>query len=499
MSKNLDYRLKRIEKGPLQRFKNQNAVLKKFGETGLKLYKAINGKKTAEEIVKELGFESDFVAEVIAWLEEKEIIELIIVEDKKEKEKIELEDKEKSKESTEKSPTEEKKLASEFISEPDEKKKTDEIEIPKLKSRLREIIEQETKEKKDEISLRKLREEKEEEHEIKEDEIVPIDEEEVLPIKEKEIEFEYKQKEEQEESEKEEIIPIEEKEELIPESEDFEKPEEEKIEPRLDKESDEISPETKNGDESEFNSVEKTITEKYGELGFKVYSLIDGQKTAEEIMSETGINEAKLIEMLEFMEKQGIIKLEHPETKVAAKTETSMDKFAPLSDNTLTTSLKEICPVELPTKVKINILTEIQLKANIALKFGENGSKIINAIDGKTTDIDLSIKFKIPLYEVRNLLLFLALNKMITIQQLDRNEVSKKYGEDCFVIYKKYGREGVLLYELIGKDLGIKQIFQLITKEKEKFTEIFIFVHKVLGIDLPIDRDVIYSQLEEKK
>ena len=71
----------------------------------------------------------------------------------------------------------------------------------------------------------------------------------------------------------------------------------------------------------------------------------------------------------------------------------------------------------------------------------------------------------------------------------------KLYGEDSVSIYKRYGREGVLLYELIGKDIGIKQMARMVTKEKERFADMFIFAHKVLGVDIPIDKEVIYSQL----
>ena len=63
---------------------------------------------------------------------------------------------------------------------------------------------------------------------------------------------------------------------------------------------------------------ERKIKAEYGQVGIDVYNLIDGQRTAEEIMKSTGITETKLIEMLDFMEKKGIIKLEHPGTKRAS-------------------------------------------------------------------------------------------------------------------------------------------------------------------------------------
>lgn len=50
MEKGADYRIVKLEKGPLQRFKNQNLLLKKYGEIGLQIYKAITGKRTATEL-----------------------------------------------------------------------------------------------------------------------------------------------------------------------------------------------------------------------------------------------------------------------------------------------------------------------------------------------------------------------------------------------------------------------------------------------------------------
>ena len=63
---------------------------------------------------------------------------------------------------------------------------------------------------------------------------------------------------------------------------------------------------------AKLTPVKKIIHHKYGEIGLRVYLLIDGQRTAEEIMHETGLTEAQLVEMLDFMDEQGIIKLDYP-------------------------------------------------------------------------------------------------------------------------------------------------------------------------------------------
>lgn len=68
-------------------------------------------------------------------------------------------------------------------------------------------------------------------------------------------------------------------------------------------------PATKGAGPSKY---EKAVHEKYGRTGVQVYRMADGKKTGEEILKETGISEDRLIEMLQFMDKKGIIKLEKP-------------------------------------------------------------------------------------------------------------------------------------------------------------------------------------------
>ncbi|PIT84282.1 hypothetical protein COU37_03885 [Candidatus Micrarchaeota archaeon CG10_big_fil_rev_8_21_14_0_10_45_29] len=67
-------------------------------------------------------------------------------------------------------------------------------------------------------------------------------------------------------------------------------------------------------EEHHYSPMEKAILEQYGQSGLNVYSLIDGERTAEQILHETGISETRLVEILEFMNKKGIIKLERPAT-----------------------------------------------------------------------------------------------------------------------------------------------------------------------------------------
>ncbi len=565
MSKESDYKAKKLEKGPLQRFKNQNAVLKKFGEDGLRLYKACNGKKSVADMASELGMEPDFVSQVIEWLDGKGMVELTDSEGEpvsgkkaeREGEGKPRRRKEEEEEEKEEKPAPKKPKYAE-PEEDGEKEEKEEIRIPKPSSRLRELVAQEMAEEKkpkakfrpepeeeEEKEVKKEAKEGEEEKEEKEEgetapletEIQPVGLEEPEPPKKKPSKAEKEEKEEKEEGEEapspkekeakeeDEISPVREgqseeeekeekpaeeegsapvqgenaNEETPSEPEEGEKPApEEAIEPEgQSAEGEEIAPDE--ASKSDLNPVEKTIKDKYGEVGLKVYALIDGQKTAEEIMNDTGVSEAKLIEMLEFMEKQGIIKLEHPEQKAAAEAEEEKEKFAPLADETGGQLAKDANPIEVPARIQTDMIKGMQMKAKVMLQYHEPGTKVFEAIDGKMSDVDLSLRLGIPIYDVRDILSFLAANRVASLRHMERDEVSRRYGEDCFAIYKKYGREGVLLYELIGKDMGIRQMAILVTKERDKFAEMFVFVHKILGIDIPIDKDVIFSQLGAKK
>ena len=76
MVKGGDFRIVKLEKGPLQRFKNQNLLLKKFGETGLQIYKAITGKRTTEELRKDLGIEPGMFNQVVDFMQDAGLISL---------------------------------------------------------------------------------------------------------------------------------------------------------------------------------------------------------------------------------------------------------------------------------------------------------------------------------------------------------------------------------------------------------------------------------------
>jgi len=58
-------------------------------------------------------------------------------------------------------------------------------------------------------------------------------------------------------------------------------------------------------------SIEKIIAAKFGDPGLCVYKLVDGTTTTNEIMHKTGLAEQKIIEILGYMDEQGIITLNY--------------------------------------------------------------------------------------------------------------------------------------------------------------------------------------------
>jgi len=433
-----NYLVKKLEKGPLQRFKNQNLLLKKFGEMGLQVYKAITGKRTSSEIQQRLEIEPDMFQRILSYMREAGMVELNPVT------------------GTEKEETEPKK----------------------------EEIEETPEEEPEEERIEAVEEEKiPEEKAAPEEEIAPIEEEAEEPSKPK------KKRAEEEEISYEEIKPIEQQgeEEQEEEEETGEEPEEEKIEA--------VEEEAK--EEEERSPVERIIEEKYGKVGLQVYKLIDGRRTAEQIMKDTGLTEAKLVEILDFMDEEGIIKLEYPKEKKAKAPEKppvmEKEEFAPMLEQEEAEG--ELIAVRVPMKVPVDLVKGIRIKARVILKYSDKGTKLLDKIDGKKDAIDLAMELNMPLYEVEAVLDQFMEFGAITRKPLPRSEVKKKYGDDGYAVYKKYGKEGLMLYELIGKEMSIKEMGDRVSQNKQLVAEIFLFIHKVLGIDLPIDKEVLYKQL----
>src|SRR3989338_6450009 len=254
----------------------------------------------------------------------------------------------------------------------------------------------------------------------------------------------------------------------------------------------EPEPEISEGDKTDpdmLYPLEKILYEKYGMVGVKIYNLIDVEKTAEEILRATGVSEARLVEILEFMDEQGIIKLEKPETAEEAEEEKNEEEEAE----------KEVTLVDVPMMEKLSLSNQAVLLAELAVKFGPTARQLVNLVDGKRDFVELALATGLSFFEVDGVMAYFGKKGFVSFSQLSRDDIKKKYGEDGFAIYKRYGREGLLLYEMIGKEASLRDIISKSRLEPDHAVEIFLFIHKVLGLDLPLDRDEIYRQIGMRK
>ena len=464
MKEGVEYKIEKLEKGPLQRFKNQNLLLKKFGEMGLQVYKVITGKRTSEELRKDLDMEPELFNQILSYMQEAGMVQLSPAEEKGEP--------------SEEKPSEEipKEAATEF-----------EEEAPKKKKKPTRVVPEEAPVEEELPPEEEATEEEQPTEEVKE-EIVPEFEEEAPKKKKKPIKEELP---EEEEAPAEEELPPEE---AVPEEGGGEELPSERISFGA-----EAIPEKEEGE----SPVETIIRDKYGDIGIQVYNLIDGQRTAEEIMEETGLSESKLVEILDFLDEQGIIKLEYPKgkpeaTPIEEKPKEAAESFAPMveaEEEAEQATIKEVSPDLIPARLSLSFIGSVQLRAKTRLRHGDIGDKILAAIDGKSDLIDISMKLNISLYKLMDILSYLKQENAVTMNQIGRNEVRAKYGEDGYTVYKRYGKEGLMLYELIGKEMSIKDMADRITTDKAKVVDMFLFIYEVLGIEMPINKEALMKQL----
>ena len=303
-------------------------------------------------------------------------------------------------------------------------------------------------------------------------------------------------------------------------------------------------------DEDSLSPLEKVLYRKHGSIGVRIYNLIDGEKTAEEILRETGVSEAKLVEILEFMDEQGIIKLEKPEEKAAPSgggsdagdgdgkgdgegedkgegDEEGEDKpareprfkpivedvpegkpfQAPVAPKKEEKAAKEeidepgedIVMVDVPSMARLSVIQKAMMFTELSTKFPPAARQLFDMTDGKRDFVELSLSTGMSLFDVDAAMAYFGKKGFITFRQLDRNEIKDRYGEDGFAIYKRFGREGLLIYEMIGKEASLRDIILKSKIDPDRAIDIFSFIHKVLGLDIPLDRDLIYRQIGLKK
>lgn len=244
-------------------------------------------------------------------------------------------------------------------------------------------------------------------------------------------------------------------------------------------------------EEEELSEDEQIVNEIFGMDGVKVYRMVLEGKSKEEIAEELSLDEEEIDTILEFLKSRGMI-----EAEVEQEEE---EKFAPLESK----EIEEVQPISKEDGVwyvekteKANILLMARVKLSVVMKFGKDGKEILEEIDKGVTELELVEKLKIPLDRVEKILKFLEDEKFIKMQILDRKGLRKKFGYDIYNIWKKYGKKGALFYILLGKDTDLKKIKELIgEKDVEKFVEMFLFIREMLGIRVPVDKEILIKKL----
>lgn len=262
---------------------------------------------------------------------------------------------------------------------------------------------------------------------------------------------------------------------------------------------------------SSLSPFEKIIFDKFGATGLSVYKLIDGERTAEEILNETGVSEVRLVEILEFMEKQGIIKLEKPKEEVVESVAPSFEaeeralvelpeplleeEEAPPAKVEEKIDFDEAVPIDVPIKQSMGVIQKITLEADLTRKFGGSARKVYNAIDNRKDTVSLVVETGVSFDSMDEVLAYLGQKGAALFATLSQDDVQERYGKDGLRVYDKYGREGVLLYEFIGRASSLREIVARSQLPPERAVEIFIHIHQVLGLEVPLDKTALYREL----
>jgi len=565
IDENLEYKIADLPLA--DKYRIQKEVLDRFGAAGLKVYSLFTVAANVKKVAEFAGIEEDKVKEIAGYLLAKnylvyaqapaEEIAPTGEEERREKARIEEEEiapkeikEEKIMPEEEISPREKEKRKKVEIEEeikpteeeiaPEEEKIMPEEEIsPREKEKRKKVeIEEEIKPEEEIAPPRKEKKEKAraKEEEIKpseEEEITPLEEEEVGPLEEKEkieTEEEVAPKEEKEEitEEKEEIeteeeevapkeeiteeeeeketVPLEEEEIVVPEEEEEKEEIETEEEGTPEEEKEEGIPEEEIEEEEgekELSQFEKIINESYGEKGLQVYKLIDGKRTAEEIMKEANVDEEFIIDFFSFLENRGIIRLERPGGE--KKKEEGEEKAGPESatiqplTETIKVPKKEIIildmvPLDVPILNKLNLPARMSLEAKLLAKFGPRSLRLLNKIDNESDIVKLAIENGIDMDEMDEILYAISNSGGCTFATLSEEDINQRYGSEALEVYKKFGRDGIIIYQLIGKMDSIKKMVQFANINPKKAVEIIININELLGIEGVTKKD-LYNEL----
>jgi hypothetical protein len=147
---------------------------------------------------------------------------------------------------------------------------------------------------------------------------------------------------------------------------------------------------------------------------------------------------------------------------------------------------------------KPSIFSKIMANAILALKFGKIGTSLLPCIDGTKDIVQISVESELSFHDLDIIFSELANNKLLTFKPLERNQIQSRYGDDGLAVFKKFGRDGILVYQLIGKSNTLKDIVLKSKLPKERAVDIILFVHSMLGLDVALDRDMIYRYISKK-
>lgn len=300
--------------------------------------------------------------------------------------------------------------------------------------------------------------------------------------------------------------------------------------------------------------MEKKLYNKFGDDGLYAYSLIDEFKTPRDIVTQTGMSEERLREIIKFMREEGIIKLERPiiappelippeEKPTPAKPTAPPQKppaplvappvvvplqtkppaplpqpapqpkpvvvpapakpvIAPPTKPVEKPAPKVLKPITfvrgeiyLPTAIPLKLVTKLRIEAELLRRYGNDGTKVLSFMNGSKIDVKIMKELRMSPAKFDEITSFLLQNCAIKVQHLTPENVRELYGDEGFLIYNRYGRDGILLYEFIDKKSSLKDIVKMSSIEPRLAVEIFTFIHKVLGLDIPLDTELLYKQL----
>ncbi|MEM4296579.1 MAG: hypothetical protein QXI89_02650 [Candidatus Anstonellales archaeon] len=443
-------RVKKIEESYLQKFKNQVKISKMFGKDAIKVYNAVSKDEWIDEkaVAKLTGLDESSILKIFEFMEKEGMLAIY----KEVSEKVG-----------------EKEIKEEIKERPEIEAREEKVEIEREEAKREEAEREE--------ALGEGLEGGEEAKEFAEEIEKEVEEEkaEIHEGKAHEIEFE---------------------EEIKPEFETGgiveKKPGKEEL----------PTEEIRERETAKLSDEERDVYNVYGETGVDVLNKLKEGKTTKEISLALGMEERDIKEIENFLLNKGYIKAKEAVVETTQKAEPAEeDKYAPLTakGEELVSAVKDEDAIKLIKMKKLSFFDKLKNKFFIVLRHKKFGRLIFETID-KEKEVDtitLVEKNLIDIKKVEAVIEDMKKAGIIEISQLSRDEIRKKFGYDSLSIYRKYGKAGVIMYDLVGKDLRLKEIANLAgLTDKEKIYEIFSFIHRLLGIEIPLDKTLIMKQLE---